>query len=236
METSRYPQTINIEKWEKYLDREITQEEHEILKNLKNEREINEKISKLTYKEKQVYLLKNYNYKKEKNEDELVNILNYYKCSNNNKLFKRGIGNLMYIYKEYENMFNDEYTMDENYKGEFDVLCKNISENINYYDDNGYVFLLKFISLIYGIKIILIEGTKISVYKYEYEYENEYENENEIIKRIFIGFINNRFVPLSLEKNKEKILDARKMFSQWANNQEKYKNKQNKKHINTYQK
>lgn len=191
---SKPPNTPNVEKWELFLKRNLTDKESKILLDLILETQLNKKIrqkdnkfqiAKLTFGDTLFdsfyYFLSNDAIRDKKEKDN----------------FKRGIIYLIKIYQNYYDIFNNGLTLEESC--DIQKLCNNIlSNNHEKYEE----IIMKFICTIYNVGLVFVcDGNSKDNFTY-----NPYDVSKIIrIKKIRVDNHNVYYFPVVLEKSPENL-------------------------------
>ena len=240
-----FPKTVNRKLWEKYLERELTIKEINLIENFAMERSFNRKMKKL------------YDVCKKKGlgvkgltglyGDCMFESLNYYNIGYDIKSLRLGLAYIMNIFKDHKNFFPTQETTLKELFNMFNevqfVSCinKNKTKTFHFYtyetmlkdlsNEGSWTMLptqliLMVISLIFQVEIIIINN--------ETEYEtiiNVYQEStvNLNLQKVYIGQLGeSHYLPLYILETNEELdikyyTDEQKNFLKWAKNMERFK-------------
>lgn len=211
----KFPKTLAIDKWEKYIGRKLKTDEKSFLHDYKLELKMNAciKILHKRAQEKQLYIP----YLTQLDGNCMFESLQYYNFFNNIEDFRKNIATMFLLYRDKKYLFkNQENTLEELfyftneiesvmdpktykiYKYTYDMMCIDLWNNKNW-SRLPTQLIMMIISYFYDIKFIIIND------------DNDYEtiiycgNDENICLNIYLGHITeSHYVPLAECKNENK--------------------------------
>lgn len=221
-----YPRTVSHKQWSRYIGRKLTKNEKKMLDNVKYTVETNNKLNNLyTNCDKHGYYVP---FLTKLNGDCIFESLSYLGYGNAEDI-RKGIANIMYLYKDYKNfiegsddtllnMFNiinvrngNLYVQGETsgiiYKYNYDVMCVDLCCNSSW-EYLPTELILMVISRIYKLNIKIIDDEEGNELVGNVNAFNN-SNSNIELETIYLGhLIENHYLPL---KKKENDMTYRKL-------------------------
>lgn len=232
----RFPRTLNKNKWENYLQRDLTNKEQMLFQNYKNERYMNQMIHNLreicTLNNLKIPLLT------QNDGDCLFESLVYHNIGSSIISLRRGLSQIMFLFKKNKNFFpNQDSTLEELfnnineieyvlvtnrykqkrvYKYNYDAMCQDMC-NSSSWTRLPTELILMVISFIYQVEIkILTDST---------DFIHTIKTCENSTKTIFLGHLGeSHYLPVDhINENEymtepEKLVynDAYNFFLKWA--------------------
>jgi len=175
MEDLKFPRTINMFEWTKYLNRELTNEEQCLFHSVKTEKMMNIQLEKINQ------IIKNKGLEISNlsvlDGNCLFDSLSSLGLANNSDELRKGLTYLLILYQDYSNFFPDQKESIKElfnsfnevefvhckqdskiYKYTFDVMCQDMFESCNWTRLNTELILM-FLSKLFNINITIIQDS-----------------------------------------------------------------------------
>lgn len=245
----KFPDTLNKNVIQQYLNRRLSNKEKEIIEHFKEEYKMNQKLANLYKTCPQQNLFCPVLTSLDGNC--LFESLVYYKVADNVEKLRKYVSLLLFVYKNYKNfipgtsdtleeifiMANEiEYVKCSNgtyYKYTYDVMCQDVS-NMNAWSKLPTQLILMVLSYAFKLEFVILNDNGDYINKINV-YENVENNKTEVFT-IYLGHIQEaHYIPLDINTKNEGFIfydDCKNNLQTWINYVEKIKYEQFKLEFN----